>query len=139
MVLTPTYSIVVPLHNEARRIAWCMDGLYQFARLHAPDDVEIVLVENGSSDSTWKMCEMYAEFGGLMVQALRSNKGKGAAVAKGMLMSTGKYRLFTDVDLSVSANQFMRLFDALQKFDVVLRTGFRATVACEFEWRGSND
>ncbi len=69
------------------------------------DPIEVIMVENGSSDRTYEMgCEYAKRYPWLKV--LQEKKpGKGNAVRRGMLEARGKYRMFADVDWSMPVSE----------------------------------
>lgn len=94
-------SIVIPVHNETTRLPYCMDQVLAYLKTLNLKS-EIILVENGSTDATAAMCELYSKYNpGHVVTLINSQRGKGAAVRLGMLEARGWYRLMMDVDLAV--------------------------------------
>lgn len=94
-------SIIIPVHNESRRLPICMDMLLPYLKT-LNLKTEIILVENGSSDATPEMCELYAKYHpGKVISLVNELRGKGAAVRLGMLEARGWHRLMMDVDLAV--------------------------------------
>ena len=55
--IMPGLSIVVPAHNSGPRLR---ETLQQLTRELGRDDVEVIIVENGSSDNTWEIAEELA-------------------------------------------------------------------------------
>lgn len=93
----PTVSVVIPAFNEEDgiigTIASCLDVDY-------PDDaVEVVAVNDGSTDGTWeRMLEAKERWPRLTVVDLGRNYGKRAAMAEGIRRSTGEVLCFVDSD-----------------------------------------
>ena len=93
-------SLILPAYNEELRLPECMEKVAGFVASR-PEPIEVILVENGSSDRTYEMgCEYAARFSWLTV-IHEPNPGKGNAVRRGMLEAHGKYRMFADVDFSM--------------------------------------
>ncbi len=116
-------SIVVPAFNEERRMPACLAALFDFASA-STRPVEIIVVDDHSSDATAEIVKDFAaanpEIRLRLVSTPESRKGKGAAVNRGMQESRGKYRLFSDVDLSTPIGEVKKLlFWAEQGADVV--------------------
>ena len=108
-------SIVIPAYNEARRLPGTLPRVVEYAsRLDEP--VEIILVDDGSSDGTAEVTASIAATSGL-VTLLRSdrNRGKGAAVRRGMLAARFGHVLFSDVDLSTPIEEAAKLRGALAR------------------------
>ena len=90
-------SIVVPAHNSGSRLR---ETLQQLTRELGRDDVEVIIVENGSSDNTWEIAEDLALGSwGFSVRAVRSEAGLGAAYLKGASGARGDVVLLTADDL----------------------------------------
>ncbi|MFV0416305.1 MAG: dolichyl-phosphate beta-glucosyltransferase [Chthoniobacterales bacterium] len=102
-------SIVIPAHNEARRLPATLDVLGDFLKDYARS-VEVVVVDDASSDGTGELARAHA----VRPQVIRNPEqmGKGATVRRGMLESRGtRVRLFMDADLSVPV-RFVEIFCA---------------------------
>jgi glycosyltransferase involved in cell wall biosynthesis len=93
----PNVSIIIPAHNEERHIEKCLESLlaqdYQ--------DIEIIIVDNGSSDNTPKIVERYVERFGDKVRLLRMrrNLGPGGGRNVGASSATGDILVFVDADM----------------------------------------
>jgi len=104
----PLLSIIIPAYNEERRLPVSLRKIDAFLAAQ-PYQGEVLVIENGSTDKTTEVAESFAaEFS--YVRVLHSEKGKGAAVRKGMLAATGQYRFMCDADLSMpieEVNKFL--------------------------------
>ena len=106
-------SIVVPVHNEARRLPGTLPRMIEYAK-SLDESVEILVVDDGSTDDTAGIAASIGKAQGV-VTVLRSdrNRGKGAAVRRGMLAARLGHVLFTDVDLSTPLEEAAKLRAAL--------------------------
>ncbi|MEP0815178.1 MAG: glycosyltransferase family 2 protein [bacterium] len=116
-------SVIVPAYNEEKRIGACLASLSAFAAA-SPIPVELIVVDDHSKDGTAAIVRRHIdENPGTPLRLIStpvSRKGKGAAVNTGMSAATGKFRLFTDVDLSTPISEVNKLlFWARQGVDVV--------------------
>jgi glycosyltransferase involved in cell wall biosynthesis len=92
--LKSTTSIVIPAYNEA-----CfLRGLLQSIRRFAPDDVEIVVVDNGSSDDTAAIAQGH----GCLVARLERRVYPSVARNVGVGRSSGEVLVFLDADVELS-------------------------------------
>ena len=89
-------SVVVPAHNSSLVLAQSVERLRAYLR-DVPS--EILVVENGSSDSTAEIARSLQTSESPSVQALTSPKGMGEALRAGVIASTGKRVLLTADDL----------------------------------------
>jgi dolichyl-phosphate beta-glucosyltransferase len=97
-------SVVIPAYNEEKRLGPTLDAV----RRAAPD-AEILVSDDGSRDRTADL----ARAAGARVVTAPENRGKGAALRRGMLAADGDRLLLTDADLSVSMDALPDLQAAL--------------------------
>lgn len=81
---------------------------------------EVIVVENGSTDRTLEITQQFVnQHHNLKV--LQSEKGKGAAVQRGMLAATGAYRFMCDADLSMPVEEIVKFIPPrLEDFDIAI-------------------
>lgn len=117
----PFLSVIIPVYNESRRIGF-LDEIIDYFKAQK-FITEIVVVNDGSSDSTLKkLGEFQKKFRQLKVISYSKNRGKGYAIKRGMLESSGQYRLFTDIDLSTPLQEFKKFVPLLKKHPVIIGT-----------------
>lgn len=88
-------SIVIPMHNVEKYIGECLESILG----QVDDECEVILVDNGSSDGTWGICEEYAKKYPGIVKVYRCEKWGAAAVRNfGVRQASGKYLWFIDSD-----------------------------------------
>lgn len=108
-------SVVVPAYDEADRIGDTVRRLRADLTRGTGDlldrDVEVVVVDDGSSDST---AEAALAAGAAQVVVQPRNRGKGAAVRLGMLAARGRTVVFTDADLAYGPSQVARVAAAVE-------------------------
>ncbi len=110
-------SVVVPAFNERAQIAATIKTLELELRAVVGGDMEIVVVDDGSSDDTIER----AEAAGATVVAQPVNMGKGAAVRAGVLAAHGRSIVFTDADLAYPAAMILPMLEGLEDgWDVVV-------------------
>lgn len=125
-------SIVLPAYNEELRIVTALNLIVSHFTGYDPGGIEIVLVENGSTDKTFIVAGLTAlslldkkETNHITYTACQSDKGKGAAVRCGIKKSRGKFILVTDVDLSTPIWEYNRVFNELVKKGADIAIGSR--------------
>jgi dolichyl-phosphate beta-glucosyltransferase len=102
----PRLSVVVPAVDEAARIAGTVAHLRAALEPVASDGVEIVVVDDGSTDGTDTVAR---GAGADQVVRHQRNRGKGAAVRTGVAATTGRCVAYTDVDLAYPPAQLLGL------------------------------
>lgn len=88
------FSIIVPVYNVASCLNRCITSL----REQTYRDIEIILVDDGSTDSSSELCDEYAKADNRIRVIHKENGGLSDARNKGMELATGKYILFVDSD-----------------------------------------
>lgn len=88
----PTFSIVVPCHNYARFLSTTIDSVLAQGR----DDLEIVVVDDASTDDSADVAEAYGE--PVRVIRLERNRGPGGAWDVGLQAATGEFLCKLDAD-----------------------------------------
>ena len=104
-------SIVIPVYNSERYIKQCLDSIISqdFTNL------DIIIVDDGSSDNSYKICEKYKNID-LRIRLYRQeNKGVSAARNKGISEAVGEYIIFIDSDDYVDSKFVSRMVDNLLK------------------------
>jgi glycosyltransferase involved in cell wall biosynthesis len=120
------YSIVVPFHNEEENVTALYARLKQVME-QVSDDFELVLVDDGSGDRTYKLLEEIAAVDSrVLVVKLRRNFGQTSALAAGFDHASGEFILAMDGDLQHDPNDIPSFIEKLEEgYDVV--SGWRKT------------
>lgn len=117
--MNPYLSIILPCHNEETRLPRCLDRTLEWL-FHMPYQYEIIPVDNGSTDDTWRIANYYASLHDHIYPIRLKDRGKGHAVRTGMLRARGRYRLFMDVDLSTPLTEIPRALEKIQDSHIVI-------------------
>jgi glycosyltransferase involved in cell wall biosynthesis len=114
------YSIVVPFHNEEENVTVLYARLKQVME-QVGDSFELVLVDDGSSDRTYKLLEEIAAVDSrVLVIKLRRNFGQTSALAAGFDHASGEFILAMDGDLQHDPNDIPGFIEKLEEgYDVV--------------------
>jgi glycosyltransferase involved in cell wall biosynthesis len=116
----PKYSIVVPFHNEDENVTVLYARLKQVME-HIGNSFELVLVDDGSRDHTYKLMEEIAAVDSrVLVVKLRRNFGQTSALAAGFDHATGDFILAMDGDLQHDPAEIPNFLAKLEEgYDVV--------------------
>lgn len=109
----PTISIIVPVYNTERHLKKCVDSL--LTQTHT--NLEIILVNDGSDDSSPQICDAYAAADARVRVLHQQNAGLSAARNAGLDASTGSLIGFIDSDDYIDSNMFEDLLRALEMND----------------------
>ena len=112
-------SVVVPAYHEEGRIGPTIQRMRRdLTTVHEDGGVEIVVVDDGSGDGT---ADQARAAGADVVVVQPKNRGKGAAVRAGMLVTSGRTVVFTDADLAYAPAQIITLLNQIESgWDVVV-------------------
>jgi len=117
----PWLTIVIPVFNDEEVIGQTLGVVEAFVEACEPW-VEVVVVDDGSTDATAQVVERLAmERQWLRMLKLGRNRGKGAAVRAGALAATGDRVLFSDADLSTPLAEVDKLLERIEAgYDVAI-------------------
>ena len=130
----PKYSIVVPFHNEEENVTALYDQLKDVME-HVGDSFELILVDDGSRDRTYRLLEEIAAVDSrVLVIKLRRNFGQTSALAAGFDHAQGDFVLAMDGDLQHDPKEIPGFLEKLEEgYDVV--SGWRAQRGDNFVMR----
>lgn len=109
MMKYPLISVIVPVYNVEKYLGKCIDSLVS----QTYPNLEIVLVDDGSTDNSGRICDSYASQHSQIRVHHRANGGLSAARNSGIYVSTGEYLMFVDSDDWVSTDITEKLFQNL--------------------------
>lgn len=105
------FSIIVPAYNAEKYLSETLDCLlYQSEK-----DIEVLIINDGSTDSTQEIIDRYAEKDERIVPVYQENSGVSAARNNGIERANGEYIIFIDSDDLLSDSSLERLYSALKK------------------------
>jgi dolichyl-phosphate beta-glucosyltransferase len=108
-------SIIIPAFNEARRLPHSLEQIRAYLDAN-PMNAEVVVVDDGSRDATAAVVDDIGKrWPSLRLVTLGKNRGKGFAVREGMLKAEGRFRVFSDADLSVPIDDLEKLLEPLRR------------------------
>lgn len=97
------FSVIIPIYNAERYLKECIDSvLYQ-----SFEDFELILVDDGSTDSSGAICDGYAAKDGRIKVIHKQNGGQSTARNRGVACAQGRYLLFLDSDDFINSKTFM--------------------------------
>ena len=104
-------TVVIPCHNEAERLDPA--NVEQLCL----GDQQVLLVDDGSTDATWRLIESPSEHSAVSTLQLPTNLGKGEAVRWGMshaIVGGAELVAYLNADFATPAAEMQRLIDALR-------------------------
>lgn len=119
----PSVTVIIPAHNEERRLGPTLERLTSWAGGRTPP-AEILVVESGSTDATTAVAERYAAQHPC-VRVIHAPLGKGRAVAAGVAAASGDVLYMCDADLSTPIEEADRLLQPVIAGDCEIAIGSR--------------
>lgn len=87
-------SVIIPVYNVEKYLDRCIESIVS----QTYEDIEIILVDDGSTDSSPEICDLWVEKDNRIKVIHKANAGAGWARNTGLDKSTGNYILFVDSD-----------------------------------------
>ena len=105
-------SFAIPCYNSKDYMEHCIESI-----LPGGDDVEIIIVDDGSKDETAAIADRYAaEYPDIVKAVHQENGGHGEAVNTGLKNATGKYFKVVDSDDWVDLESYKKILDKLREY-----------------------
>lgn len=109
-LVNPLLSVVMPVYNERATVEEIVRRV-----LAVPLRIELVAVDDASTDGTREVLEGLARRCGFRLLRQERNQGKGAAVRRGIAEATGDVIVVQDADLEYSPEEYPELVDLIVK------------------------
>ena len=119
----PKVSIIVPVYNAERHLERCVDSILS----QEFQDVELILVDDGSTDGSPALCDAYAGRDSRVRAIHRENGGVSVARNAGIDVARGEYLQFLDADDWITTDATKLLVRAMEenRVDMVIADFFR--------------
>ena len=102
----PKISVIVPVYNVEKYLERCVNSL----RNQTIEDIEIILVDDSSTDSSPRLCDEMAEKDFRVKVIHKANEGAGKARNAALKIASGEYIGFADSDDYVEPDMFATLY-----------------------------
>ena len=115
--LIPLVSVVVPIYNVERFLGQCVDSIIN----QTLKQIEIILVNDGSSDNCPAMCDAYAKQDARVKVIHQKNSGYGKACNSGINAAKGEFFAILEADDFAELDMYEKLYNKAvsNKLDVV--------------------
>lgn len=106
-------SIIVPIYNVENYLAKCIDSIIA----QEYQNIEIILIDDGSTDSSSQICESYARKDRRVIYRRKSNGGVSSARNEGLKIAKGEWIGFVDADDYIEPDMYRVLIEESKKTD----------------------
>lgn len=107
----PLVSIIVPIYNSALDLVPCLESI----KRQTYANIEVLLVNDGSSDSSLEICRMYARLDSRMIVIDKENSGVSGTRNVAIERAQGEYLQFVDSDDFLDRNATRLMVEAAQE------------------------
>lgn len=104
-------SVIVPIYNCERFLEECVESILK----QKYSNLEIILVNDGSTDDSLKICLKYKKNNKNIIVINQKNKGLSEARNAGIRKATGKYIVFVDADDSINEQEIYKCINSIKK------------------------
>ena len=109
-------SVIVPVYNVERYLEECLNSIQQ----QSYTDIEVILVNDGSTDHSKTICERYCEEDSRFYLLNQTNQGQSSARNVGVAASKGEFIAFVDSDDIIQKNYLEKLMQYMtEEVDIV--------------------
>lgn len=130
------YSFIIPAYNSSKTIKSCLDSLcVDIIKSNMNLNVEVIVVENGSTDSTACIVKDYMANSCLNIKIINSEKGVSKARNAGIVESAGEFIIFVDSDDLWLLGSLIEIQKNVKQYhsDLYLYSFIKGTVSDDFE------
>lgn len=108
-------SVIIPVYNAEKYLTECIESV----RNQSFQNIEILLVDDGSTDQSSNICDVFANKDQRIKVIHKKNGGVSAARNTGIDAAQGKYLIFVDSDDYLDMDCIQTLYDAISKEDII--------------------
>lgn len=101
-----TLTVLLPFYNERETVE---DAVERLLKTQLPVPVEVILIDDGSTDGSANALARFVEEGRATLLVQSANKGKGAAIRRGLESATGEVVTVLDADLEYDPSDYKAL------------------------------
>lgn len=105
-------SVIIPAYNSQEYIKDAIESIMR----QTLKDIEIILVDDGSTDDTFKICKDYSLMDKRIKVIHQENKGISGARNTGIDNATGEYISFVDSDDTIELNMYEELYNCVTQY-----------------------
>lgn len=111
--MIPLVSIIVPIYNVEKYLPKCIESIIN----QTLTNIEIILVNDGSTDSSGKIADEYAKKDERIIVIHKENRGQGSARNVGIDIAKGEYIGFVDSDDWIDEEMYEKLYTNAKEYN----------------------
>lgn len=106
-------SVVIPVYNVEKYLSECLDSVVN----QTYKNLQIIIVDDGSTDSSGKICDEYANNDNRIIVVHQKNAGAGAAKNTGLELIDDDYFSIIDSDDYIELDMYEKMVNSLEKYN----------------------
>ena len=122
--MKPFFSVIVPVYNVEKYLGQCIESIIS----QSYKNIEIILVDDGATDGSGKICDKYARRDDRIMVIHKKNGGAVSARQEGALKATAEYIICIDGDDYIAEDYLEVFYDSIDKTDADV-------VCCGATWK----
>lgn len=104
-------SVIIPVYNVEKYLSQCLESVIR----QTYQDLEIIVIDDGSTDESPRICDEYAEKDTRIRVIHKQNAGAASARNAGLKIATGEYLAFVDSDDYLNTNAYETMLGIMQR------------------------
>ena len=105
-------SVILPCFNESKNLPYVLE---KFGKVINSDDIELIIVDNGSEDNTLKILEeLIPKYSFAKLEKVKINRGYGNGIKSGLKVAQGKYLSWTHADMQTDPNDVIKALNLIE-------------------------
>jgi len=112
----PKISVIVPIYNKELFLKKSISSILE----QTEKDIEIILVDDGSTDDSSKICEEFTKKDSRVLYKRKENGGSASARNYGCRCASGEYIAFVDPDDYIEKDAYKKMLDCSKNADIVI-------------------
>lgn len=108
--MSPEISVIIPVFNSEKDLEECINSIL----CQSFSDFEIILIDDGSSDHSFEICQRFCQIDSRVHVVRQKNKGVSSARNNGIMHARGKYISFIDADDYIDSEFLNRAFQIME-------------------------
>lgn len=113
-MISPKASIIIPVYNAEKYIIRCLESVLN----QTYTNFEVLLIDDGSTDNSGKICDMYNRKDSRVSTYHQPNMGQSAARNSALMKAQGKYIVFIDADDYVADTLLEKTIPKMESEDI---------------------
>ncbi|MCR4745365.1 MAG: glycosyltransferase [Lachnospiraceae bacterium] len=126
---SPLISVLIPVYNAEKYIGRCIESVQK----QEYSNIELILIDDGSTDQSGKICDRYAENDSRIKVFHEKNHGVAVSRNKALDNASGDYLIFVDADDHINSKMITELYRNMTEYNADMSIcSYKESSSCEF-------